>query len=129
MRSMKEEEESAPQELSQDKSHTICPFVPFHLPLDYLVHESIDILSREGVLERGHLMDAASQGPHIRLVVVGFAGEQLRAHIVRSSDNGVSKVTRAIEHSCDPQVTNLHHRGHHSHHTRGLEICRPALPM
>ncbi len=44
-----------------------CPesLLAAHLALDDFVHEGVDILGSEGMLEGGHLMDTAAQGPDI----------------------------------------------------------------
>ncbi len=67
--------------------------VSTNLSLDDLVHESVDVLGSEGMLEGGHLIHTAAQGPDVRLVVVRFVSKQLRAHIVRSANHGTGEVT------------------------------------
>ena len=78
-----------------------------HLSLNDLVHESVDVFGRKGVLEAGHLVHAAAQGPDVRLVVVGLVCKQLWAHVVRRPDDSVCKVTRSIQYTGDTKVSHL----------------------
>lgn len=48
-----------------------------YFSLGDLGDEAGDVPGGEGVLEGGHLIEAATQRPDVRLVVVGQPGEQL----------------------------------------------------
>ena len=64
-----------------------------YLSLEDLVHEGIEAACTEGMLESGHLIHTAAQGPDVRLVVVWLVGEQLRTHIVWRANHRVRQVT------------------------------------
>ena len=59
------------------------------------------------MLQSGHLIDAAAEGPDVRLVVVWLVGEQLGAHVVGRANDSVSKVTGAVQHTRYAQVPHF----------------------
>ena len=80
---------------------------PPHLSSDNLVHESVNVPSGEGVSQGCHLVNTASQGPDVRLVVVRLVGKELGAHVVRRPDDRVSEVAGPVQHSSDAKITDL----------------------
>lgn len=52
----------------------------------------------EGMAESGHLVQNASEGPYVGLVIIRFIVEDFRRHVVRRSDTGTSEVHRSFQH-------------------------------
>lgn len=52
----------------------------------------------EGMIEGSHLVQDASEGPYVGLVVVRFVVENLGRHVVRRTDARARKVHRPFEH-------------------------------
>lgn len=48
--------------------------------------------------EGGHLVQDASEGPYVGLVVVGLVVEKLGGHVVRRPDSRAGKVHRTLQH-------------------------------
>jgi len=49
------------------------------------------------MFERSHLVKHTSKRPDIRFEVVLLILEQLRGHVIRRADTGLSKVSRSIQ--------------------------------
>jgi hypothetical protein len=69
-----------------------------YLALDDLGGQVVKGVCVEGVVEGGHFVEDAAEGPDVRLVVVGLVFEDLRRHVVGGSDAGSSKVLGALHH-------------------------------
>ena len=60
-------------------------------------------------------------GP-VYLVVVGFVGEELRAHVVRRSDQGAGHVVLVLQDPGDAQVSHLDDVGLGQEDVLGLQV-------
>ena len=56
------------------------------------VHQRADVVSREGVMKGGHFVSTASEGPNVRLVIIGSPCKLLWTHVVRGSYHCVRQV-------------------------------------
>ena len=65
----------------------------------------LEALGIECVVEGGHLVKHAAEGPDVGLVVVRLVFEDFRAHVVRRPNARAGKVHGALEHLGDPEVS------------------------
>lgn len=60
--------------------------------------------------EGGHLVQNASEGPNVGLVVVGLVVEKLGGHVVRRPDSRAGKVHRTLQHLTKNKCVSLERR-------------------
>ena len=89
---------------------------------DDLQDEVLHAPGLEGVLEGGHLVQDASHGPQVGLVVVRLILADLRAQVVRRPDTSFRKLGCPVKNPSDAEVSELNNKSRCDKNILSLDV-------